>query len=80
MSKTTKICNNSGLVIVPAKAGGITHLIIDHCAPRIFEVLKEEEIKRCGWPEGDISYREWVEQTFGQKGLDILDHNEKSSI
>jgi len=59
------------------------YMIIDIAepyAPRIFEVLKEEEIKRCGWPEGDISYREWVEQTFGQKGLDILDHNEKSSI
>ena len=42
-------------------------------AQRIFEVLKEEETKRGNWPEGDISYREWVEQTFGQAGLDVLD-------
>ncbi|HOD61970.1 MAG TPA: hypothetical protein PKG96_07710 [Bacilli bacterium] len=42
-------------------------------ASRIFEVLKEEETKRGNWPEGDISYREWVEQTFGQAGLDVLD-------
>ena len=42
-------------------------------ASRIFEVLKEEETKRGNWPERDISYREWVEQTFGQAGLDVLD-------
>jgi hypothetical protein len=42
-------------------------------APRIFEVLKEEQTKKGQWPEGNISYREWVEQTFGQVGLDVLD-------
>ena len=42
-------------------------------ASRIFEVLKEEETKRGNWSDGDISYREWVEQTFGQAGLDVLD-------
>lgn len=42
-------------------------------AEKIFQVLKEEQIKMNEWPEGDISYREWVEQTFGTVGLDYLD-------
>lgn len=44
-------------------------------APKIFQVLKEEETKSGRWLEGDISFEEWVLQTFGQEGLDYLRFN-----
>ncbi len=43
-------------------------------AERIFEVLKEEQIKLNKWPEGkDITFKEWIFLTFGQEGLDYLE-------
>jgi hypothetical protein len=41
-------------------------------AEKIFEVLKEEQNKLEDWPEGDISFKEWVYDTFGQDGLDRI--------
>lgn len=41
-------------------------------ARRIFQVLKEEQIKLGKWPEGDITFEEWVNQTFGKNGLDYI--------
>ena len=46
--------------------------ISENYAEKIFEVLKEEQIKKDDWPEGDITFEEWVEQTFGQQGLDYI--------
>ncbi|MCR4298227.1 MAG: hypothetical protein NUV75_05675 [Gallionella sp.] len=34
-------------------------------AIEIFEVLKRGQIAKDEWPEGDISFEEWQEQTFG---------------
>ena len=42
-------------------------------AEKIFHVLKEEQTKLNEWPEGDINFKTWVFQTFGQDGLDYLE-------
>lgn len=34
-------------------------------APEIYEVLKKGQIEKDQWPEGDISFEEWVKATFG---------------
>ena len=47
-------------------------------AEKVYQVLKEEQTKLGDWPEGNVSYREWVEQTFGTEGLKILDRSKKS--
>jgi len=41
-------------------------------APKIFDLLKKEEIKLGRWDEGDISFKEWVFQTFGEEGIKYL--------
>ena len=33
-------------------------------AEEIYEVLKRGQMAKDKWPEGDISFREWIEQTF----------------
>jgi hypothetical protein len=44
-------------------------------AEKIFQVLKEEQLKLNDWPEGeDITFREWIFDTFGQQGLDYLNN------
>lgn len=35
-------------------------------AEEIFEVLKRGQIAKDKWPEGDITFKEWQEQTFGE--------------
>lgn len=35
-------------------------------AKEIFEVLKRGQIAKGEWPEGDITFEEWQEQTFGE--------------
>lgn len=35
-------------------------------AEQIYEVLKAGQMAKGEWPEGDISFQEWQEQTFGQ--------------
>lgn len=35
-------------------------------AEKIFQVLKEGQMEKGEWPEGDISFKEWKEQTFKQ--------------
>ena len=35
-------------------------------AEEIFEVLKRGQMAKGQWPEGDISFEEWQEQTFGE--------------
>jgi len=47
--------------------------IDEQYAEKIFEVLKEEQTKLGQWPEGNISFKEWVKDTFGQEGLDYLE-------
>lgn len=42
-------------------------------AEKIFQVLKEEQMKLEQWPEGDISFEQWVKDTFGQDGLNYLE-------
>ncbi len=44
-------------------------------APKIFQVLKEEEMKAGRWPEGDITFEQWIFDTYGQEGLDYLKFN-----
>jgi len=34
-------------------------------AQEIFDVLKRGQMAKGEWPEGDISFEEWQEQTFG---------------
>ena len=42
-------------------------------AEKIFNVLKEGQIANEDWPEGDnITFKEWVFDTFGQQGLDYI--------
>lgn len=41
-------------------------------AEKIFEVLKAGQIEKEDWPEGDISFSEWVELTFGEEGFDYI--------
>lgn len=48
-------------------------------AEKIFEVLKAEQMKLDDWPEGDIDFKTWVEQTFGERGLAAI-NSKKSSI
>ena len=33
-------------------------------AGKIYEILKSGQMKKGEWPEGDISFEEWKEQTF----------------
>lgn len=33
-------------------------------AEKIFQILKEGQMAKDEWPEGDISFEEWKEQTF----------------
>jgi len=33
-------------------------------AEKIYQVLKEGQIAKGEWPEGDISFEEWVKETF----------------
>jgi hypothetical protein len=35
-------------------------------AEDIFEILKRGQMAKGEWPEGDISFEEWQEETFGQ--------------
>ncbi len=42
-------------------------------AEKIFEVLKAGQIEKEDWPEGDIDFKTWVFQTFGQDGLNYLE-------
>lgn len=43
-------------------------------AEKIFQVLKEEQTKLDKWPEGpNITFKEWVFETFGQDGLNYLE-------
>ena len=43
-------------------------------AEKIFKVLKEEQTKLDQWPEGpDITFKEWVQDTFGKDGLDYIE-------
>lgn len=51
---------------------GHLYFVIDIAEPyaeRIFQMLKEEQIKLNDWPEGDITFKEWVLDTFGEDGL-----------
>lgn len=41
-------------------------------AKKIFEVLKEEQTKLGDWPEGSITFEEWVDKTFGKTGVDYI--------
>lgn len=34
-------------------------------AGKIYEVLKQGQMAKDDWPEGDISFEEWQNQTFG---------------
>lgn len=34
-------------------------------AEEVYEVLKRGQMAKGEWPEGDISFEEWKEQTFG---------------
>jgi hypothetical protein len=34
-------------------------------AEEIYEVLKRGQKDKDDWPEGEISFREWLEETFG---------------
>lgn len=43
-------------------------------AEQIFELLKKGQIEKGDWEEGtDITFTEWVKQTFGQRGLDYIE-------
>lgn len=51
------------------------YMIVDIKEPyieKLFEVLKQGQIEKDDWPEGDINFIKWVELTFGQSGLDYL--------
>lgn len=43
-------------------------------AEEVYDVLKRGQMAKGEWPEGDISFEEWQEQTFGQ------DHQRKKGI
>ena len=36
-------------------------------AKEIFEVLKRGQMAKGQWPEGDITFEEWQEHTFGEQ-------------
>ena len=41
---------------------------------KIYDVLKAGQIKKGEWPEGDITFEEWIDQTFGKgKSPRIID-------
>jgi len=42
-------------------------------ARKIFDVLKEEQIKLNDWPEGDLTFEQWVYQMYGEEGLIYID-------
>lgn len=50
--------------------------VTDSCAQRIFEILKEEELKKGRWAKEkkDISLAQWVFESFGetQTGVDYI--------
>ncbi|HQF36725.1 MAG TPA: hypothetical protein PLL26_03760 [Candidatus Dojkabacteria bacterium] len=51
------------------------YMIIDIKEPyieKIFEILKAGQIEKGDWPEGDIDFKTWVEQTFGREGLEYI--------
>jgi len=33
-------------------------------APELYDVIKRGQTAKGQWPEGDISFREWVEETW----------------
>jgi hypothetical protein len=51
-------------------------------AAKIFDVLKAEQTKLNDWPEGDITFIQWVGQTFGEDGIKYIESKsmEKSDI
>ena len=59
------------------------YFIIDVKEPyanKIFEVLKEGQMALNDWPEGkDITFRDWIFETFGQVGLNYLDSKKSSN-
>jgi protoporphyrinogen oxidase len=47
--------------------------INENYAKEIFEVLKKGQIANDDWPEGeDITFEEWVFDTFGNQGLEYI--------
>jgi hypothetical protein len=36
-------------------------------AEKIYEVLKQGQIEKGEWPEGNISFKEWVEKTWKEE-------------
>lgn len=51
--------------------------INENYAKKIFDVLKAEQIANNDWPEGpDITFEQWVFNTFGQAGLDYINNSE----
>jgi rubrerythrin len=34
-------------------------------AEEIYEILKKGQLEKEDWPEGDLSFAEWIEETFG---------------
>jgi len=44
-------------------------------AREIFEVLKAGQIAKDDWPEGDITFEEWVSSTFGQTGQEYIENS-----
>lgn len=45
----------------------ITINIDEPYARAIYEILKYGETVKRTWPEGDISFEEWIRRTFGEK-------------
>ena len=60
---------------------GRLYFVIDikeNYAEKIFQVLKKGQIEKNDWPEGkDITFEQWIFETFGQEGLDYLAKNRK---
>lgn len=54
--------------------------IDEEYAPKIFQVLKEEEMKKGTWSEGDIDFEEWVQQTFGEVGVSYIKDNKNLKL
>ena len=57
---------------------GHLYIIIDIQEPyaeKLFNVLKIGQIEKDDWPEGEITFKEWVLLTFGPDGLDYLNFN-----
>jgi len=53
------------------------YMIVDIKEPyieKLFQVLKAGQIKKGDWPEGpDITFIQWVGQTFGEDGIKYID-------